>query len=181
MKLFISIALWAFVLLPAMATDTANNAEGDELLALIKKYHLTQTSAAYRSTAGPQMLEEANYFSERLRLPTPHPIRITDISDFYVTPPWYSKIEDTNLESPMARFRTAKFVIGGFIETTNFAFSFSKGRLFGIHNRVNHDERFSMYSTWAQTPSLIDSNGAIQLATQCLASINVDVSALNNK
>jgi hypothetical protein len=77
--------------------------------------------------------------------------------------------------------RTAKFVAGGHIYTTNFAFFFSEGYLWNIVNRVNHEERFDLHSRWAKTASLIDSNGAYQLATQWLASVDIDVGALEKK
>jgi hypothetical protein len=158
-----------------------SDSEGDEILALIKNLHLAQTSLAYRSAVGQRMLEEANYFSEQLKLPPPHPIQIADITGFHVSPPWFSKIENTNLASPVARVRTAKIVAGGNLQTTNFSFSFSKGKLFGVENRIMYDERFDLYPVWAKTSSLINSDGAYQLATQWLAAVDIDVGALNKQ
>lgn len=163
--------------------------EADEILVAITNLHLTQTSIAYRSAVGPRMLEEANYFSGRLKLPPPHPITVTDIVEFRVSPPLYSMDEelgrlmkeDSSAKSVIARLHTAKIVVRGSIETTNFCFSFNRGYLWYVANRINHDERFSMYAEWAKTSSLIDSNGAVQLATQWLASVDVDVAALNKK
>jgi hypothetical protein len=158
-----------------------SDSEGDEILALIKNLHLAQTSLAYRSAVGQRMLEEANFFSEQLKLPPPHPIQIADITGFHISPPWYSKIENTNLVSPVARIRTAKITVRGNLQTTNFSFSFSQGMLFGVMNRVKHNERFDLHSEWAKTPSLIDTNGAHQLATQWLAAIDVDIGTLQKK
>jgi hypothetical protein len=162
---------------PAHLTDS----ESDELLGVIKKLQLAKTSLAYRSTAVQHMLQEANYFSVQLNLPTPHPIQIRDIDDIHVTPLWYSKIENTNLASAVERVLHAKFVVGGFIETTNFCFFFQGGRLWSVVNRVQHMERFDLYPVWAKTASLISSNGAVQLATQWLASVDIEVGALEKK
>jgi hypothetical protein len=42
-------------------------------------------------------------------------------------------------------------------------------------------ERFDLYPVWAKTPSLVDSNGAYQIATQWLASVDIDVGVLGKK
>jgi hypothetical protein len=186
MKHIISLVIAGLVLLPAMGTVAAvvpkpTDAEADEMLAIIKSNHLTTTSLAYRAAAGPQMLTEANYFSKKLNLPPPHPIQGADIVAFHISPPYYSRVENTNISSPVARLRAAKIVVGGFIETTNIAFSFNLGRLSGIFNKKHHDERFDLYDEWARTPSLIDTNGAYQLAAQLLSAVDVDVAALEKE
>jgi hypothetical protein len=180
-KLFVSV-LCCFALVQIILAQAASpkptDSEADELLGAIKNLHLAQTSLAYQSVVVQHMLPEANYFSAQLKLPTPHPIRILDVNNIHVTPPWYSKIENTNLSSPVERVLNAKFVIGGFTETTNFCFYFRGGNLWSVVNRVQHMERFDLYPVWAKTPSLINSNGAYQLATQWLASVDIDVNAL---
>ena len=185
MKRYITSVIWGLVLLPAAGGETAlpqpTEAEGNEILGIIRSNHLARTSLAYRSAVLQQMLAEANSFSDRLKLPPPHPIQSADIVGFYVGAPWFSKVEDMNLRSPVARVRAARIVAGGFIETTNFCFSFNQGHLWHVANRINHDERFSHYSEWAKTPSLINSNTAYQLATQWLASVDIDVGALEKQ
>ena len=39
--------------------------------------NLNHASMAYKAVAIERMLAEANYFSERLALPTPHPLRMS--------------------------------------------------------------------------------------------------------
>lgn len=118
-------------------------------------------SMAYKAALLPLLLPEASYVSEQLKLPTPHPIRIEDIQTALVGTP--------------------KFGFSGSIETTNFFFTFPKGKLYFLGNKLKHDEQFDLYPEWAKTPSLVDSNGAYQLATQWLAAIDVDVAALERK
>lgn len=119
-------------------------------------------SMAYKAAVLPLLLAEASYVSERLKLPTPHPIQICDVKRTFVSTP--------------------KFGFGGVFETTNYVFSYGNpGTLYVIENKIKHDERFDLYPEWARTPSLINSNGAHQLATQWLAAIDVDVEALERK
>jgi hypothetical protein len=174
LALFISAGLGTGV---AKMTD----AERDEMYAIVKSNHLGRTSLAFRATVGPQMLAEANYFSKRLNLPPQRPIQENDIVEYHIAAPFFSRIDNTNLPSPAARLHAAKFVAGGFIQTTNFVFYFTKGYLWAVVNRVKHDERFDLYPEWVKTPSLIDTNGAYQLATQWLAAVDVDVRALEEK
>lgn len=157
------------------------DAESQELLKIIKDEHLMRNSLAYQSTAVQRMLEEANYCAVQLKLPVPHPLKISDISEIYVTSLWGSKIEDTNLVSIIERVRRAKYAVGGSIWMTNFCFFFNTGRLWSIANRTQHMERFDLYPLWARTPSIIVSNEAVQIATQWLAWIDVDVDTLSKK
>jgi hypothetical protein len=177
------IALWGILCIALVHNAPANlsDSEADALLATIKRLHLAQTSLAYQSVNVEYMLREANYFSGQLKLPTPHPIQLRDIDAINVSPPWYSKIEDTNLAPSVGRVLHAKFVAGGSIATTNFWFAFRLGHLSSVINRVQHMERFDLYPVWAKTPSLVDSNEAYQIATQWLASIEVDVGVLGKK
>jgi hypothetical protein len=183
MKHSIILVIGGLALFVATVTTVANmtDTERDEMYAMVKSNHLGRTSLAFRATVGPQMLAEANYFSKSLNLPPLRPIQENDVFKFYVAAPFFSRIDNTNLSSPVARLRAATYVPGGFIETTNFAFSFHLGRLSGIFNKINHDERFDLYPEWAKTPSLIDTKGAYQLATQWLTAVDIDVSALEKK
>lgn len=185
MKKFIISAIYCFALIGVAFGQTniqvISEVEGREIMTMIKTLHLANTSLAYRSAVVQRMLPEVNYFSDRLMLPTPHPIQLSDVNAIHVVAPWFSKIEDTNVSSPVIRARTAKIVVGGFIETTNFCFYFHQGNLWSIVNKVHHMERFDLYPIWDKTPSLINSNGAFQLATQWLASIDVDTVALEKK
>jgi hypothetical protein len=119
-------------------------------------------SLAYKVAALQLLLPEASYVSEQLQLPTPHPIQMDDVQRCYVSSP--------KLLRPGVR-----------IEVTNFVFTFPNGKLYVLENKIKHDERFDLYPEWAKTSSLINSNGAHQLATQWLAEIDVDVKTLKQK
>ena len=176
------LSIYVFALLAALPVFAEmTDAERDEMFAVIKSNHLARTSLAYRASVGPKMLAEANYFAKKLNLLPRRPIQENDIVRFYVAAPLYSRIDNTNLPSPAAKLCAAQFVAGGFIDTTNFDFSFNKGYLWGVNNRLKHIERFDLYDEWAKTPSLIDTNGAYQLAAQWLSAVDVDVAALEKE
>jgi hypothetical protein len=120
-------------------------------------------SLAYKAVVLQLALSEANYTAQHLNLPTPHPIQMVDITKGFVASPKITKF-------------------GAAIETTNFVFTFQEaGKIFVIANKAKNIESFDLYPIWAKTPSLINSNGAYQLATQWLAAIDVDISALEKK
>jgi hypothetical protein len=162
-----------------------SDADGQEILALIHKYHLVQTSLAYQSAELPRMLAEANFFAERLKLPVPHPIQLSDVKDFHVTAPWYSGLErglqNTNITSPIVRIRAATVTLDGAIEMTNFSFFFTKGKMWNavrLHEPSMNPYQFHELAT---QPSLIDTAQAYQMATQWLRAIAVDVPALESR
>jgi len=182
--LFFQANCWLVLLAafgPGLKAAEMTDAERGEMYAVVKSNYLARTSLAYRATVEPQMVVEANYFAKKLKLPPPYPIHENDIVKYNVTAPFYSRIENTNLPTPATRLLASTFVAGGFIETTNFVFSFTRGYLWDVINRVKHDERFDLYPEWAKTPSLIDTNGAYQLATQWLAAVGIDVGALERE
>jgi hypothetical protein len=149
-----------------------SDADGREIMAMIKSNHLANVSLAYKAAVIPRMLEEVNYLSERLNLPMPHPIQNSDIKSIHVTPPWYSGIDsstlNTNILSPIARIREAKVTIRGVVETTNFIFSLDKGKLLYVCRMENGNNYINdaRLDEWRTKPSLINSNQAYQLATQ---------------
>lgn len=156
--------------------------EERELLGLALK--LNHVSLAYRAVAVEKLLREANFFSEQLKLPTPHPIQSSD-AHIWVSPPWFNKSDSTNTSLSKAdRVRAATFFASGVVESGNFSFV-----LGGIANRrsihrfkiKDEDSIFDLYPELSKTPSLIDTNGAYQLATQWLSAISVDVPALERK
>jgi hypothetical protein len=184
----IAIAISGFVL-NGVAEEQRNpcgltDADGREIMSLIHSNHLAQTSLAYKSAVAPRMLEEANWLSERLKLPPPHPIQPFDVKRIYVIAPWYSGLDraflNTNIPSPIARVLAAKVAIRGFIETTNFNFGFDWGKLVhvcrmeGGKNYIDDDK----LDKWVKMPSLIDESQAYQLATEWLTAIDVDMAAL---
>ncbi|HEV2693396.1 MAG TPA: hypothetical protein VG347_10920 [Verrucomicrobiae bacterium] len=161
------------------AEYTMSDSEAKQLRGFIDD--LNSRGAAYKPIAFEKMLGEANFFASQLKLLTPHPIQLGDINDAHFSTPWHDLVNDTNFASPLLQARRGKITAGGFIETTNFIFYFSKGRLWSICNREMTMERFDLYPKWHATLSLVDSNGAYELATQWLASVGVDIAALKSK
>ena len=120
--------------------------------------NLFYVSLAYKAVALQLALSEANWTADHLHLPTPHPIKITDLTHARVGSPRFKELA-VNLE------------------TTNFVFVFRINKEATLHmivNKAKNIESFDLYPAWEKMPSLIDSNSAPQLATQWLASIDVD-------
>ncbi len=127
------------------------------------------------------MLAEANYSTKCLKLPVRYPVQPDEVDGFYASSPWFSLMPDTNRTSLWQRSYFGNIVVMGYIETTNYTFFFHDGRLRRVIDRQMDLERFDLYPVWAKTPSLVDSNTAIQLAREWLTSIDVDVGALDKK
>ena len=179
----------------------ADSLEANEAMAMITEYHLARpsTSPAYQATAIGQMMVEANYFADRLKLPTPHPIQITDIRYPHVSPPWFSLIKEanfpyrpntiftTNIFNPNIpreqRAHALRVGVKGVVETTNFVFGFEQGKLTDIVRLREHEvEYFAKdLENLIGKQSLINDAQAHQLATQWLASVDVNVAALEKK
>ena len=149
--------------------------------------NLNHASMAYKAVAIERMLAEANYFSERLALPTPHPLRMSDLKYVHVSPLWGSRIEATDLPAValgarLARIRTARFAATGVLESTNFCFSFGKGQLWYVYRHNQEGLQYHpSFDKLAVTPSRIGDAGAYQLATQSLAAVSVDVASMEKK
>lgn len=152
---------------------------------------------AYRAAAMNKLLEEANSFADKLQLPTKRPIEISDIQYPIIFPPWENivrkwdhndlpdtvfsnRIYDTSIPRE-ERLRALKFGADGVLETTNFFFSFRHEKLGEVMRLDGHEnERYSRrLEELIGKPSLIDTNGAYQLATQWLAAVDIDMAALN--
>jgi hypothetical protein len=132
-------------------------------------------------------------------LPTKRPIQATDIQYQYlwIAQPWYSLIRNeqttpltiineygTNIFNTSipreARLRALKFGVMGTMETTNFFFSFRNGKLCEVLRLSEHSIEYYAHDLdkLVGKPSLIDTNGAYQLATQWLAAVDMDMTAL---
>lgn len=125
---------------------------------------------AYQHVAIAAMLKEVNYIGPKLGLPIPFPIMEEDLVTAMAPRP-----NMQNLRNPALPF------FGGTFHTRQFAFSFSdNGRLcfvFKLHpwGRMSVAERNDML---AAQKSLIDTNGAYQMATNWLAQFPVNVERL---
>ncbi len=178
----------------ALNSSKPTQAEGDAVMTMI--HVVNHTTFPFRATLVQQMLKEANYFAIRLQLPTSMPILKDSIQDGYTPLPWFCVLKDTNYTFFPAtvygreicntnipielRLHALKFMVEGRIDTTNFEFGFQNGKL-------THVMRLSAPMTEYYSRnldklvgklSLIDSNGAYQLATQWLSAVDVDVPAL---
>lgn len=149
-------------------------------------------SPAWRAAVLQRMITEANFLVKQLKLPTPYPIRLTDIPSLQypyvgiaegwtaiVLNPWGTNIYNPNIPRAQ-RLRGLELGADGKFETTNFEFGFSGGSLNHI-TRLDtpDDERYALrLDELVGKPSLIDTNGAYQLATQWLAAVDIDMAAV---
>ena len=177
----------------AWADAELTGAQNAERMALVTNVN-HGAGLVWRAAVIQRMLSEANWAAVRLKLPTTRPIQMTDIQDDYICLPWFSVLHGTNRFPDTAfgshifdpdtpreqRLRALKIGLYGRIDTANFEFGFDQGRLL-------HVQRLSepMVEYYARNlddligkPSLIDTNGAYQLATQWLAAVDVDMAAL---
>lgn len=182
------------------ARPKMTQAQGREEMAMVAE--VNHLMIAYRAAVIQKMLAEANYFADRLRLPTPRPIRLADIRDAWVAHPWFGIIDEhyppylgylpktvfsTNIYNGNipreTRLRALKFGVEGWIETTNFQFSFYQGSLRDVMrlDAPNMERYAQRLDQLVGKPSLIDTNGAYQLATQWLAAVDVNVTALEKQ
>ena len=141
---------------------------------------------SFRAAVVQRMLEEANWVAGALKLPTRHPIQITDIQNAYILPPFSCILPGTNLLYDIRipreqRLRALKFGPNGWIATTNFQFYFREGRLWQVMrlSRPNVEYLADSLDTLVSKPSLIDTNGAYQLATQWLAAVDMNMAAVS--
>jgi len=185
MKRFIFLINCLVLAQPVLAqTVPAEIRDPEERELLVLARRLNRISLAYQTTAGQMMLKEVNYFCERLALPTSYPIQFSNAS-IRVSRPFYSRIESTNTSlSKAERIRTAAFAAFGTIEGPDFSFYFDgAGKLWSVHRMKikGKDSILDLYPELAKSVSLIDTNGAYQMATQWLSAISVNVLALEQK
>jgi hypothetical protein len=114
------------------------------------------TTFAYQSAAMQLMVAQANFDAQQLHLREPLPI---------VVP---SNTNDWNVAMPPDG-------VAGTLTTSNYIYQFTGGRLLWIQIKTPPRS-----ATELQT-SLIDTNGAYQLARQWLEALSVDVAALESK
>ena len=122
---------------------------------------ILHTTVAYQTAVVQLMMGEANFFARQAGLADIAPGTTNALVEFQVLP--------------------APLGAGGSLLTTNHLFTFNGGKLTGVL-KVDWLKRVSPPATnlfaLAQRPSLLDTNGAYRLATQCLAALAVDVREL---
>jgi hypothetical protein len=178
----------------AVDNSKPTQAEGDALMAMI--HVVNHTTLPYKMTAMQQMLEEANYFCGQLKLPIKRPIQTMDVQDGFISSPWHSVIHATNYpyfpkttfgrdiantNIPIKlRIHALQFAVSGRIDTANFEFGFGEGKLLHIMRLDSPQVEYyaRRLDELVGKPSLIDTNGAYQLATQWLAGVDVDMTAM---
>jgi hypothetical protein len=187
---FLAQTVWAYEL---------TGAEQSERMALVVAVNRSYGSLAMRDIIMQKMLAEANVAAYRLKLHAHHPIQMADLSGCFIGMPW-ANVLPTNTDlitiglpdtiygfhifDPSipreSRLRALKIGIGGKIDTANYEFSFCKGRLFSIMRMSDPNTEYyaNDLDKLVGQPSLIDTNGAYQLATQWLAAVDVDMARL---
>ena len=118
------------------------------------------TTLAYQSAALQLMVGQANFDAQQLHMAEPLPV---------VAP---ASTNDWIVAMPPAG-------VTGRLSTSNYIYQFQQGKLLAITQRPR--PRGVAANSAETQPSLIDANGAYQLAAQFLAGISVDVPALESK
>jgi hypothetical protein len=172
--------------------------EMDERMELLRA--VNRCSSALYPVRLEQMLNEASFAVLRLKLHAHYPLTINDVRDHVVALPYYSLLT-TNTEAIMqgqpdtiygahifdatfpraSRINALKVGAYGRLDTENYSFSFAKGRLLRILGLNTIPEAYygqNLAKLIGQS-SLIDTNGAYQLATQWLAAVDIDMTRLN--
>ncbi len=120
-------------------------------------------SLAYKYVMLALMLAEVNHAGGKLEIPNWQPITFAQVETYNISPP---------------RMRA-----GGSLDTTNGVFGFGENKLQFIQwPEPNSDLPLrERQMRWSKLESLVDTNGAYQLATNWLTRLEVDVSALEKK
>ena len=125
---------------------------------------LLHTTAAYQAAAVQLMIGQANFVAKELGLPDVVPTATNQLK-FYAA------------NSPALG-------VNGDIGTSNYTYNFEQGHLKSIH-KVDWLQKISPPVTnllaLADWRSLIDTNGACELAAQWLAKLSIDVAELERK
>ncbi len=200
MKSFVLIFICGILAQTASAqlSGAQNPVQQAEFMAMLTNLN-HGASLVWRAAMIQRMVQEANYFADRLKLPTKLPIEVTDIQVDHIPSPSFcvlqqarpsyypntifgTHIYDTNIPREQ-RLRALKIGLSGQITTTNFKFAFAQGRLRQVVRLSEPDVEYysrNLDKLVGQL-SLIDTNGAYKLATQWLATVGVDVPALERQ
>ena len=128
---------------------------------------MLHTTAAYQAAVLQLMVGEAESTVKKLSLPEPLPIRVTiaESNRYSVLPPYFG--------------------VGGSVAGQRYRFFFGSGKLEELRQMDWYTQTFTNGEMNAQKlaplTSLIDTNGAYQLATQFLARLDVDLPAIERQ
>jgi hypothetical protein len=120
---------------------------------------MLHTTAAYETAVLRLMIDEANFVCKQMGLneTAPPPTQIPENTWKVYPPP-----ED----------------ISGYVYSENYSFSFDKGRLISVTKKDWNKKLFAARGDIRELPSHLDKNSAYELARELLASISIDVDAL---
>ena len=180
MKLLVILATGYWLLTQAVGAQTLKSELRDEPPEMQEwdkvSASLKRMSMAYRLAATQRMLAEANEIVMRLHLPISHPIQPADCLEMRIAPPWYCRLDSPNTNlSKLDRVRAAQIPAAGGIKTANMQFTFRQGILAYLSRQSQEGYE---YHPKPDLPLVINEAQAYQLATQNLAAISVDISAL---
>jgi hypothetical protein len=122
------------------------------------------TTMAYKAAALQLMVGEANFAAKQFNLNVSMPIVISDTNDWEVISPLMG--------------------VGGMLLTSNYDFAFMRGRFLHITEKdwlKKLSPPAKDLNDLTNRVSLLDTNGAYQLATQWLARLSVNISSLERK
>jgi hypothetical protein len=192
-KNLISLLVCYFLAQTVWADSELTGSQFSELMEMAKT--INHRSMAFRGTVMQKMLVEANFTADRLKLPTRYPIRMTDICDNHIASPWScvlhqgtnrlpdtvygAQIFDTSIPRE-SRLRALKIGLYGYIDNANYEFGFESGRLHNVMRLSEPNVEYYAHDLdkLIGKPSLIDTNGAYNLATRWLTAMDIDMAAL---
>ena len=140
---------------------------------------ITQVSAVYAAAVLQFMLNEANDWSQKLDLPGPRPIVAADLTELAIANPMFGINAHLRTRNCDFAFPVIRYVSPVTRKITNQV----DGRLCYFSRIYSDPEKQSKnYKDYLTDltliPSLIDTNGAYELAKQWLYAISIDVQAL---
>lgn len=145
--------------------------------------NLFTVSPAYQAAATRQMLQEANFFAQQLKLPEALPITTAN-ANISVNPPRLAGLGSLGTKEFFYSFPgharqpiTNEHGAVWFREHGKLAYVMRKNP-FARWDDGKTGDLSALFAKLAVMPSLLDTNTAYQLATQWLASVGVDVAEL---
>jgi hypothetical protein len=127
-----------------------------------------KASPAYQQATLRLMLDEANVYASRLKLPEKLPLTAESLKEKFVAPPHLA----------------TGFGALGSLRTTNFSYGFGKGRHLSYIMRLPKDKSnrplYDRLKPWAIDPARVDTNAAYMMATQFLVNAFVDLPRLSS-
>jgi hypothetical protein len=164
--LFLLAFLFSLLVTDAATTGSQSPPSPAGLTSRQQYEALTFTTTAYREEALKLVLEEANRVAAELRLPDKLPITTSNLVESYISPP--------RMSQTMGTF--------GNVSTSNYTYCASVGNKFSFLIRRGVEREYKRLRTEYLLPmSQLNTNAALQLATQFLTALSMDVTALGRE